>query len=405
MIQSTVPSRTVKPSGPTERTGGDSRKRLLFVGHSAYQGGAELCLDTILRHIDRTRYDVYTVFPWRGPLTESTLQLGIPVEIIPITWWMNWPLSFWYYKNLIGRSMWNVVRLVNFIKRHQIDLVYTNTVSIWESALASRLAGVRHIWHCHEVLGPGSTKHHILPMWLHYQLIGRLSHRIIFESESSKKACACFKDNPKSAVVYNSLRFSSEVLGASCIGDRQKLGLREGDRVVAFVGQFCERKNPSAVLRAVARIRKLEGLRCLLVGSGPLRGSLEKEIRALGLERICSVLDFQPDVSGLMRSIDLLVLPSREESFGLVLVEAGAFAKPVIATRTQGPAEIVVDGETGYLVEVDDDAQMADKMAALLSSDSERRRMGSAGLRRARELFCAEENTRKIQQLIDDVLK
>jgi glycosyltransferase involved in cell wall biosynthesis len=317
---------------------------------------------------------------------------------------MYWPPSLWYYKNLLTQSMPNVLRLVRIIKKHRIDLVYTNTISIWESAVASRLARVPHIWHCHEVLGPGTTKYHVLPMWLHYRLIDRLSRRIVFESESSRKACEVFRDNPKSAVVYNSLRFEPEALDTSRPGDRQRFGLAGEDRVVAFVGQFLERKNPFALLRAVARIRHLDRLRCLFVGSGPLREALEKEIRTLGLERICSVLDFQPDVRELMRCIDLLVLPSREESFGLVLVEAGAFGKPVIATRTQGPTEIVADGETGYLVEVDDDAQLADRIAALLGDEAERRRMGAAARHRVRELFSAERNTRKVQQLIDEVL-
>jgi glycosyltransferase involved in cell wall biosynthesis len=317
---------------------------------------------------------------------------------------MNWPHSLWYYKNLISQSMRNVFRLVRIIKKRRIDLVYTNTVSIWESAFASRLAGVPHIWHCHEVLGPGTTEHHLLPMWLHYRLINRLSRRIIFESESSRKACKVLRDNPKSVVVYNSLRFAPEALDTSRPGDRQRFGLASEDRVVAFVGQFCERKNPFAVLRAVARIRHLDRLRCLLVGSGPLREALEKEIQTLGLERICSLLDFQPDIRELMRCIDLLVLPSREESFGLVLVEAGAFGKPVVATRTQGPTEIVVEGETGYLVDVDNDAQLADRIAALLNADDERRRMGSAARHRVRELFSAERNTRKVEHLIDEVL-
>jgi glycosyltransferase involved in cell wall biosynthesis len=377
---------------------------VLFVAHSAFQGGAELCLDTILKHVDQSIYEVFAVFPWEGPLTESTRQFGIPVEIIPLMWWMNWPRSVWYYKNILARSIPNVFRLVRLIKKQRIDLVYTNTVSIWESALAARLAGVRHIWHCHEVLGPGTTKHHLLPMWLHYKLIERLSHRIIFESESSRKTCAYLKDNPKCEVVYNSLRFSPDVLETPCNGDRQRFGLRQEDRVVAFIGQFCERKNPFALLRAIARIRHVDGLRCLLVGNGPLGDALTREIEVLGLERICSLIDFQPDVSVIMRCIDLLVLPSREESFGLVLVEAGALGKPVIATRTQGPTEIVVDGETGFLVDVDNEVQLAEKIETLLSCESERQRMGTAASRRVHELFSAARNTRKVEQVIDDVL-
>lgn len=385
-------------------SGCDERKRLLFVAHSGYQGGAEYCLDTLLRQLNRSTYDIFAVFPWQGPLTDSARELGISVEIIPLTWWMNWPHTAWYYKNILIRPFSNVFRLVRFIKKQQIDLVYTNTVSIWESALAARLAGVPHIWHCHEVLGPGMTRHHLLPMGFHYKMIDRFADRIIFESNASKNACASFRDNPKSEVVYNSLRFSSEDLESPYSGDRQKFELQREDRVVAFIGQFCERKNPLAVLRAVSRIRHMSGLRCLLVGEGPLRDALVDAIHDLKLEEICSLVPFQADISSLMRCVDLVVLPSREESFGLVLVEAGALNRPVIATRTQGPTEIVVDGETGYLVDIDNDEQLAEKIETLLNNEHERQRMGTAASLRVQELFSAARNARKVERLIEDVM-
>lgn len=400
----TLGSQMTKADGSVSAAAAARRKRLLFVGHSGFQGGAEYCLDTLLRHVNRSAYDVFAVFPWQGPLTESARQLGIPVQIIPITWWMNCPHSAWYYKNLLARSIPNILRLVRLIKKLQIDLVYTNTISIWESAMAARLARVRHIWHCHEVLGPGATKYHLLPLWLHYKLIDYTADRIIFESEASKNACASFRDNPKSAVVYNSLRFSPDVLDSPANGDRQKYGLRQEDRIVAFIGQFCERKNPLAVLRAMARLRHVSNLRCLLVGEGPLDHALASEIGRLGLEGVCSLVPFQRDVSPLMRCIDVLVLPSRHESFGLVLVEAGALGKPVIATRTQGPTEIVVDGETGFLVDIDNEEQLASKLEALLNCEQERRRMGAAAARRVQQFYSPVHNTRKVEQLIDSLM-
>lgn len=381
------------------------RQRILFLGHSPLKGGAELCLDTLLRHLSIPKEDVFVVFPWEGPLSQSARDMGYTVYILPITWWMNFPHSIWYYKSILFHFIPNIFRLARLIKKLRIDLVYTNTVSIWESAIAARLAGVRHIWHCHEVLGPGTTKYHLLPMRLHYKLIDRFADRIIFESHSSKKACALFRNNPKSEVVYNSLRFSCEDIGPATKGDRQRFQLRSEDRVVAFIGQFCERKNPFALLRAIARIKHSENLRCLLVGEGPLRDSVAHEIKALGLENVCFLMDFQHDMPGLMRCIDLLVLPSREESFGLVLVEAGAFGKPVIATRTQGPTEIVVDGETGFLVDVDNDAQLSEKIELLLKSENERRRMGAAAMRRVQELFSGAKNTRLVEHLIEEVMQ
>ena len=73
-------------------------KRILFAAHSALQGGAELCLDTTLRHLGRTRHEPYAIFPFEGPMAKSARDLGIPVEIVPLNWWIYWPHSAWYFK-------------------------------------------------------------------------------------------------------------------------------------------------------------------------------------------------------------------------------------------------------------------------------------------------------------------
>jgi len=106
----------------------------------------------------------------------------------------------------------------------------------------------------------------------------------------------------------------------------------------------------------------------------------------------------------LLAAIDVLVLPSREESFGLVLVEAGAYAKPVVACRSQGPDEIVVHGETGFLVPQDDAPGLASALRRLLESAELRRRMGVAGRQRVRECFHPQTNTRRLEALTKSLL-
>src|SRR5690348_8243542 len=115
------------------------RQRILFLGHSPLRGGAELCLDTLLRHLTLPKEDVFVVFPWEGPLSRSAREMGYTVYILPITWWMNSSHSLWYYKNIALRFIPNILQLARLIKKLRIDLVYTNTVSIWESAFAARL--------------------------------------------------------------------------------------------------------------------------------------------------------------------------------------------------------------------------------------------------------------------------
>jgi glycosyltransferase involved in cell wall biosynthesis len=124
----------------------------------------------------------------------------------------------------------------------------------------------------------------------------------------------------------------------------------------------------------------------------------------LNLDERTHVLPFQADVSDVLAASDVIVLPSNEESFGLVLVEAAAYAKPVVATRTEGPAEIVVDGVTGLLVAPRDIEGLTQALSRLLDDATLRERLGHAAAGRAADLYSAEGNTRRIEQTLCEVL-
>jgi glycosyltransferase involved in cell wall biosynthesis len=174
--------------------------------------------------------------------------------------------------------------------------------------------------------------------------------------------------------------------------------------VVSFVGQFSERKNPLLLVRAAARIANRSKLRFLFVGDGPLREELQRAIDRLGLGECCRILPFQEDITWVLSATDVLALPSRQESFGLVLIEAAALGKPAIATRTEGPSEIIVDGVTGFLVTPDDESELAQKLIDIFHSDVDRRRMGQAAADRAQKMFSAAEYAGKIEGIIDELL-
>lgn len=380
------------------------RQRVLFLGHSPLKGGAELCLDTLLRHLTLPKEDVFVIFPWEGPLSQSARNMGYTVDIFPLAWWMNWPHSLWHYKRLL-RTPLTIWRLARYIKQQRINLVYTNTISIFESAFAARLAGVPHIWHVHEVLRDKCWTHQVLPLRLIKRLILRLADTLIYESHSSMKIFEGEHPSPRSRVVYNSLRFLPPRADNTDHDGRERLGLLRDSLLVGFIGQFIDRKNPLLLIQAISRIKDCGDARFLFVGDGPLRAEMEALIQSLGLSERCRIIDFQDDIRWVLETIDLLVLPSREESFGLVLVEAGSFGKPVIATRTEGPSEIIVDGVTGFLVPSDDAEALAERIGRFLRGEVDAEQMGRAGARRVEEMFSAPRNSAKIEAMIQEVLQ
>jgi len=181
--------------------------RVLVAAHSGSQGGGELCLDTTLRHLDRSKFEPAVCFAWDGPMAESARQMGLAVEILPLAWWMGFEWSAWHVKNLLVGCLPRIRHLVRRIRREHIDLVYTNTAVIFEAAVAARLAGVPHVWHVHEVLAPRHMRPRVLPLGSIVRQIGRLSQRVIFESNSAREVCLGRISADKAVTIYNSVRF------------------------------------------------------------------------------------------------------------------------------------------------------------------------------------------------------
>lgn len=392
------------------------RKKALIVAHSSHRGGAEYCLDTTLRHLDRSRFDATVVFPFEGPMSEAARSYGYSVHMQPLLYWLYCDKSAWYWKNLLGRSWHAVFQLHRLIRQTGADVVYTNTSAIFESAIAARLAHVPHVWHIHEVLDNGSAMRQLLPLPIIRRLIYRLSNRIVFESQAARKVFESSTPSDKSHVVHNSLRLgigeTADLFGtgvSQCTDAseprgvcdaRARFGLEANDSIVGFVGQFIERKNPLLLIRALARLKSIPRLKCLFVGDGPLRETMRAEITRFGLGRTCRIVEFQTDISPVMRAIDVLALPSRQESFGLVLVEAAFHGKPAIACECEGPGEIIADGATGMLVRQENDAELARAIERLFLDSRARLLMGRKAAERTAQLFSPVTNTRRLEAIM-----
>jgi glycosyltransferase involved in cell wall biosynthesis len=162
-----------------------------------------------------------------------------------------------------------------------------------------------------------------------------------------------------------------------------------------------EKKAIDVLLKAFARLMSgPRGLRLLLVGDGPLRPQLEALARSLGLEDRVAFLGSREraDVARLLQDCTLLVLPSRSEPFGIVVAEALACRKPVVASAVGGIPEIIESGRTGVLVEPDDPDALAEALARVLESEALRESIAEAGHRRVRDQFgCDAMSARYVQ--------
>jgi glycosyltransferase involved in cell wall biosynthesis len=168
-----------------------------------------------------------------------------------------------------------------------------------------------------------------------------------------------------------------------------------------LVGRLSPEKGIGGLLEALALLPEAERPRLAIVGDGPMRAELDARVEQLGLGDGVTFLGRLPEAETLaeIARSDALVLPSFMEGLPIVLMEAMALGKPVIATRVAGIPELVTDGETGLLFTPSDWTELAAKISALTNDKELWQRLGAAGPRRIAEQFDVRRSAEAIRRL------
>jgi glycosyltransferase involved in cell wall biosynthesis len=173
---------------------------------------------------------------------------------------------------------------------------------------------------------------------------------------------------------------------------RTALNIPADAPVAGSVCRLTGQKGLIDAIHAFARIAAaLPDAHYVIAGDGPLRFELEAEVRALGLVERVHFLGWRDDAHAVLAALDVLLAPSLWEGFGLVLLEAMALQVPIIATRVSAIPEVVIDGETGWLVPPQDAVALAAALLDALTHPSATSERGTNGRRRLEAHFTAEK--------------
>jgi glycosyltransferase involved in cell wall biosynthesis len=186
---------------------------------------------------------------------------------------------------------------------------------------------------------------------------------------------------------------------SSIVRLRTDLGISPTEPVVGIVGRLIDVKAHSYLIHAVRfLLNEIPSVHLVIIGDGKLRSYLESLTAQLGINEHVHFLGFRTDVSNLMGEFDILALPSLSEGFGLVLLEAMAAAKPIVATRVSAIPEIVVDGETGLLVPPRDPVALAQALRQLIMNPTLACDFGRCGRMRLEQRFT-------VQKMVEDTVR
>lgn len=358
--------------------------RVAYLIYSVGLGGGELLLVNHLAHANREAFDPLVVCSEEGPLPDRLRSLSVPVFTLPIH----------KQANILGRlnvpTPSTVLRLARLLRRERVRLIHSYTLETIDYAHAVAVLTGCPLIHTSQETWSGDTFNRI-----QWWVMNRVPARIIVISETVRQSLHVGTDLAPARVVrifpgIDLCRFAPRDERAAV---RTEFGLQPDTSLIGFVGRLSSVKGPEVFLAAAALIaRRLPAARFLVVGGAVLRHDdygeeVSRVIQEHGLQQHVILTGFRDDVPRLISALDVLVSSSPQESCGLVLMEAAACGRPVVATRSGGSEEIVVDGETGLLVPVGDPPAMAGAIVTLLSDPTRAEALGQAARQRAENRF------------------
>jgi glycosyltransferase involved in cell wall biosynthesis len=302
--------------------------------------------------------------------------------------------------NLSGLKPLGLCALRASLAQVRPDLLHThldvsNTLG---TAVALTLGSARPRIVCHIENSPG-LHYGRAARWLLGRVAGRVDACIVL-SPSLREAAQAFVHGVRRLQVIGPGidldRFDPAKVDSAAV--RRLRG--SARRVVGIVARLAEQKGIDTLLDALPRLLDATpDTHLLVVGDGPSRAALEARARRLGIATAVDFLGYRSDVEAIYAALDIMVMPSRHEGFGLAFIEAMAMGVPVVGARVVGSVDAVHDGITGLLVPPDDSAALAAAILRLFEDPQLRRRIVDEARRWVRCHCSREGMARRIEAL------
>jgi glycosyltransferase involved in cell wall biosynthesis len=299
----------------------------------------------------------------------------------------------------------SVARLAAYVRRSHIAVVHTSDRprDAFVCVLLARLTGAKCIIHAHVAYGEWMSR--ILRWSLRRADAVIAVSRFVAGSLVSSGHVAS-----RIYVVLNGISADDWQPGSGREEARRELGVSATAPVIVTVCRLFPEKGPAELIRALALVRREEpDVRLVVVGEDMTPdGSYTRELAslasALGLDRHVIFTGRRNDVARLMAAADVFAMPSLEEPFGLVYLEAMAMRLPVVALDRGGTPEVVEHARSGLLSRPGDLEALAENLLMLLRDPVRRERMGEYGRREVEQRFTTERMARDVAEVYRSVL-
>lgn len=377
---------------------------ILFVHQSAELYGSDKTLLLLLQNLDKKLFFPVVILPNDGPLKDKLLQLNIEVHIAPVL--------------KLHRKMFNPTNLILFIKqirtgvkamdllnkKHHFDIVYSNTLAVLLGIIFASKRNIKHIWHVHEII----KSPRLFKIAFQKMLTLKSNSVVVYNSLATQR----FWDVNKIIISKSLAIQNGQELAEIDLDESAKKQLRktlfnvDNEVVIALIGRISRWKGQLVLLESFKHLTEHnKNIKLVFVGSTPpnqeeFLDNLQQEIIHYQLENDVIIVPFQENISAVWHAIDIAVVPSTEpEPFGLVALEAMLAQKPVVASNHGGLSEIVLNNETGFLVEPTNVQSLTNALELLITNTEMRSTFGANGYKRAKNEFSVEKYVNNFEDL------
>lgn len=355
--------------------------KILHVINTLSAGGAELHLLTLCRHLKRHGAEIVVACLKENIKGSRSLRTDFETEGFKI-------VDF----EADGRYSCRFLKpLIDLVRSERPDIVHTHLPRADFAFALARVFNPSVLWVCsiHDIHSESWSARWALPL---FNLIWRRPDAVIAISHAVKNWLVTeHRLSPeKVRVVHYGL--DAERFAHPNFGYRERWGMN-GEPVAGSIGRLEPRKGHACLIQGMSEVcRRAPGSTLLIAGADTwdYGKELERLIDDLGLQRQVRLVGFQSDVASFLGALDVFAFASRAEGFGQVVIEAMAAGKPVVTSKVPPITEIVVDGETGLLVEPDNPGAFAEAIAWLFTHPEEARNMGRRGQERVHSCFSAD---------------
>ncbi len=369
------------------------KKRILQLTGSFHQGGSErqaVSLASMLRHDGE--FEVHlAALSSEGPLGDDAVAAGF-ADIA------EFPLTSFYDIGFLRQ----VKNCAKYLRENKIDLIhthdfYTNVFGITAATYAglnARVASKR------ETDGMRSTAQDFIEGIAFGRAPAIVANSTAVKEYLMGRGIAV----AKISVIYNGLDVE-KFENAAADGIREPYGLPSNVSIVTLVANLRHDVKNIPMLMRAAKLLGDTKAHFVIAGEGELMNHLKAQAVDLGITERIHFIGRCTDVPSLLAASDICVLTSKAEGFSNSILEYMAAGKPVVATNVGGAAEVITDGSTGYIVESDDDATLAERLSQLIENKALAMRFGAEGKRVVGERFSLTRQLNETKDLYNSLLR